>query len=297
MAYSDGTHPGFQIPWTELLSGPGADACPDYTPAEWPEPVQVQVQLPEPVPEPEPTPVPIHRPPAAPAPRPHVRRTLFRESADPRQQIERVRAPLLACHRVAFLGTPAAPGDASAGLPVALGAQLAEHRCHQVAVLDLAPPRPDAAAPTPPHALSALLTAAPLPDAFRHVGGRLALLTARPEHPYADHRQSLADLGTHYPLVLADATGAGDDARQAVVAAADQVVIRADASVAGARTASAQLDRLAAEGRGDLARGAVVAFTPARGGGGGPPPRPPPAPPPPPGAAPPVTGRPPGRAG
>ncbi|MEU8510582.1 hypothetical protein AB0C76_03185 [Kitasatospora sp. NPDC048722] len=201
----------------------------------------------------------------------HAPRKLFRESADPRQQIERVRTPLLACHRVAFLGTPAAPADASAGLAVALGALLAEHRCHQVAVLDLAPPRPDAAAPTPPHALSALLTAAPLPDAFRHVGGRLALLTARPEHPYADHRQSLTDLGTHYPVVLADATGAGDDARQAAVAsAADQVVIRADASLAGARTASALLDRLAAEGRGELARGAVVAFTPAPSGAPGP---------------------------
>ncbi|MBV6701893.1 hypothetical protein KV557_33130 [Kitasatospora aureofaciens] len=103
------------------------------------------------------------------------------------------------------------------------------------------------------------------------MGGRLTLLTVRPDGPWpgvgdAGYRQALTGLSGHYPVVLSDATGAPEDARQAAVALADQVVIRADASVAGARTASDLLDRLAAEGRGELARGGVVVFAPARSG-------------------------------
>ncbi|MFD0278113.1 hypothetical protein ACFVHB_29985 [Kitasatospora sp. NPDC127111] len=199
-----------------------------------------------------------------------------------RRLVDRIRTPLLGCHRITVLGRPA--DTRRGGVTVALGALLARHRPDHVVVLDLAEPHP--AAPTAPgrparpdagaraghwagpRTPGELFAAVPVPeDPPERPAGRLDVLAVRPDLPSpaldADrYRQAVATLSGAYPLVLTDASAAPVDVQRAAAGLADQLVICADASAAGAAAVSTLLDRLAAEGHGGLVAGAVSVFTP-----------------------------------
>ncbi|MFE7633173.1 hypothetical protein ACFU7Z_04065 [Kitasatospora sp. NPDC057518] len=263
MAYSDGT----------AGAGGTAQAAPDYSPAVWPEPVALLPPLPRLPPRPldplgtvlippaerrpstrEPAvgpssaaPLPFLPPsppalaplPAPPVPRldtdrPRTLRLALPGGGEARRRrlLDRVRAPLRTRHRIAVLGGPAE------GATALLGALLAEHRAHPVLVLT---------------------TAGPAGSECR-TGGRV-LRSVRPDP--AALREALGEADGHYPVVLADTTGAPAEVRLAAVEHADRLLLCAPASATGARTADALLDHLAALGHHGLARGAVAAFTPA----------------------------------
>ncbi|MET8546766.1 hypothetical protein ABZW03_40050 [Kitasatospora sp. NPDC004799] len=178
--------------------------------------------------------------PAVPVQRPGTDRPRARRLALPgggetrrRQLLERVRVPLRACHRIAVLGGPA---DGVAGV---LGALLAEHRAEPVLVLS---------------------TTGPAGSECR-TGGGLVLRSVRPDP--AALREALGEAGGDYPVVLTDATGTPAEVQLAAAEQADHLVLCAQASAAGARTADALLDHLTALGRDGLVRGAAAAFTPA----------------------------------
>ncbi|WP_406207979.1 hypothetical protein OH807_35885 [Kitasatospora sp. NBC_01560] len=234
------------------------------------------------------TPAPATPAPAGPGPGPQRGRALRLPfaggtEARRRQLVERTRTPLLGCHRIALLGPPA---DArQAGIAVALGAQLARYRPDRVVVLDLAAPYPGGPGTALPHshpqahphphaerwagrwALGELFAAAPLPAPAERPAGTLEVLTLRPDLPppaldAARYRQALGTLSGDYPLILSDASAAPDDVQQAAAGLADRLVICAGASAAGARAASAQLERLTARGPGGPAD-SIVVFVPA----------------------------------
>ncbi|MFI2609744.1 hypothetical protein [Kitasatospora sp. NPDC018619] len=204
--------------------------------------------VPPAAPAPPAAPVPPAAPasPAAPVPpvpparhpgpeRPRPRRLTLPGSAEARRRglLERVRVPLRACHRIAVLGGPAD------GLAAALGTLLAEHRAEPVLVLS---------------------TTGPAGSECR-TGGRLVLRSVAPDP--AALRRALDEAGGHYPVILADTAGAPAGVQLAAVDHADQLLLRAQASATGARTADALLDHLTALGRHDLVHGAAAVFTPA----------------------------------
>ncbi|MFE7525170.1 MinD/ParA family protein [Kitasatospora sp. NPDC057542] len=267
MAFSDGA----------AGAGTTTPAAPDYSPAAWPEPVPLLPRSPldplgtvlippaerqlftrdltvEPTSAaPQPAVPPTEPPPggqgawaapgllpAPPAQRPGTDRPRARllplpgsGEARRRRLLERVRVPLRACHRIAVLGGPAE------GAVTVLGALLAEHRADPVLVLTTAGSAGSECRP----------------------GGRLVLRSVRPDP--AALREALGESGGHYPVVLADTTGAGAEVQLAAVEHADQLVLCAPASAAGARTADALLDHLTALGHDGLVRGAAAVFTPA----------------------------------
>ncbi|MEU1285424.1 hypothetical protein [Kitasatospora sp. NPDC005856] len=265
MAFSDGT----------AGAGSTTQAAPDYSPAAWPEPVALlprrpldplgtvlippaerqlftrapEIQAPPAAPQPllPPTPTPLGgsgawaAPGPAPArPRPATDHPRTRRLALPgggearrRRLVERVRVPLRACHRIAVLGGPAE------GAAAVLGALLAEHRADPVLVLS---------------------TAGPAGSECR-TGGRLVLRSVRPDP--AALREALDEAGGHYPVVLADTTAAPAEVQLAAVEQADHLLLCAQASAGGARTADALLDHLTGLGHDGLVRGATAVFTPA----------------------------------
>ncbi|MEV7354046.1 hypothetical protein [Kitasatospora sp. NPDC091276] len=272
MAFSDGT------------PDDGAAATPerpDYTPAAWPEPVPLlprqpldplgtvlippaerrlftrapapQAQPPAPPGDPTPTAllaVPTPSPATAPAARqdraahPRALRLPFGGGTEARRRrlVERIRTPLRSCHRIALLGRPAG------GVPVTLGALLAQHRPDPVIVLDLA----DASRVS--HADRRILD--------RSAAGRLDILAVRPDTPGPAFRDALTDLSGRYPMILSDTTAAAGDVQLTAVELADQLVICEHASADGARNASALIDHLTFRGHGDLVRGGTVVFVP-----------------------------------
>ncbi|MFD4656750.1 hypothetical protein ACFWP2_14120 [Kitasatospora sp. NPDC058444] len=263
MAFSDGT----------AGAGTTTPAAPDYSPAAWPEPVALlprrpldplgtvlippaerqlftrapEIQAPPAAPRPLLPPAPPGDsgawaapgpPPTRPRPetdRPRTRRLALPGGGEARRRhlVERVRVPLRACHRIAVLGGPAE------GAAAVLGALLAEHRADPVLVLS---------------------TAGPAGSECR-TGGRLVLRSVRPDP--AALREALDEAGGHYPVVLADTTGAPAEVQLAAVDQADHLLLCAQASAGGARTADALLDHLTALGHDGLVRGATAVFTPA----------------------------------
>ncbi|MFJ6618743.1 hypothetical protein ACIQOW_14345 [Kitasatospora sp. NPDC091335] len=267
MAFSDGT-PG---------AGTAAPAAPDYSPAAWPEPVTLRPRHPLdplgtvliPPPErqlftrppavgppsaapwpPSPPAVPPAGgegartapgpPPAPTAPQPGADSPRSRRLALPgggearrRRLLDRVRVPLRACHRIAVLGAPAT------GVAGVLGALLAEHRADPVLVLS---------------------TTGPAGSECR-TGGRLVLRCVPPDP--AALREALGAAGGHFPVILADTTGADAGTQLAAAGQADQLVLCEQASATGARNTDALLDHLTALGHDGLARGATTVFTPA----------------------------------
>ncbi|MFJ3216376.1 MinD/ParA family protein [Kitasatospora sp. NPDC086801] len=269
MAFSDGTPDEGAAAATER---------PDYTPAAWPEPVPLLPRQPldplgtvlippterrlfarTPAPKaklpgaPALTAVPAApalAPAAAPAARqegaahPRALRLPFGGGTEARRRrlVERIRTPLRSCHRIALLGRPAE------GVPVTLGALLAQHRPDPVIVLDLA----DAARVS--HADRRILD--------RSAAGRLDILAVRPDTPGPAFRDALTDLSGRYPMILSDTTAAAGDVQLTAVELADQLVICEHASADGARNASALIDHLTSRGHGDLVRGGTVVFAP-----------------------------------
>ncbi|MFF4380795.1 hypothetical protein [Kitasatospora sp. NPDC001547] len=279
MAFSDGT----------AGTGCTAPAAPDYSPAAWPEPVALLPRRPldplgtvlipaaerqlftrvstaealstaprpaAPATEPPaglggtrtaPGPPPLPPvPPAPPAPlappvqhpgpdRPRARRLALPGGGESRRQrlLERIRVPLRDHHRTAVLG-----GTAE-GVAAVLGALLAEHRADPVLVLS---------------------TTGPAGSECR-TGGRLVLRSVRPD-PTA-LREALGEAACHYPVVLTDTTGAPAEVQLAAADQADHLVLCAQASATGARTADTLLDHLTALGHDGLVRGAAAAFVPA----------------------------------
>lgn len=200
-----------------------------------------------------------------------------------RRLVDRVRTPLLGCHRITVLG-PAADVRRT-GVTVALGALLAHHRPDRVIAVGLDGThsgRPGAAPQGSlqpgPHAggwaVGDLFAAVPVPAALarppratdRPAGG-LEVLTVRPDLPVpaldgTGYRQVMATLSGQYPLILSDASAAADDVRRAAVELADQLVICARASATGAKDLSSLLEHLVVQGHGESVRGAVIVFSP-----------------------------------
>ncbi|GAB2749243.1 MinD/ParA family ATP-binding protein [Kitasatospora kifunensis] len=200
-----------------------------------------------------------------------------------RRLLESIRTPLHSCHRIAVLGHPARSGQTAVTL--ALGTLLATHRPDRVIAVDLAAPQPaavGAGAGEPALALGDRVRR----ESARTLGDLLAVLpslssyqqlrafTSRAtsglevlaELPGAagtgfdeyGYRQVLSVLSSQYPVVLSDTGTAADGVRQAATELADQLVICASASVAGADGAAGIMDRLVAQGQGELVRDAVT---------------------------------------
>ncbi|MCX4745823.1 hypothetical protein OG455_09850 [Kitasatospora sp. NBC_01287] len=225
-----------------------------------------------------------------PAPRgPRALRLPFAGSQEEqRRLLERIRTPLAGCHRITVLGHAAQTGPSAATL--ALGTLLATHRPDRVIALDLAVPGPGGpGGPGGPdggggqavalghrvrrehtRTLAELLAVLPALGTYQDVrrftsraaSGLevLAELPGAPSHGFDEHgyRQVLATLSSQYPVILSDAGTAADGVRRAAVELADQLVVCASASVAGARGATALLDQLVAQGHGELVRDSVT---------------------------------------
>ncbi|MFJ6378977.1 hypothetical protein ACIQI7_03050 [Kitasatospora sp. NPDC092039] len=178
---------------------------------------------------------PLAPPVQRPGPDRRARRLALPGGGESRRQrlLERIRVPLRDHHRTAVLG-----GTAE-GVAAVLGALLAEHRADPVLVLS---------------------TTGPAGSECR-TGGRLVLRSVRPD-PSA-LREALGEAAGHYPVVLADTTGAPAEVQLAAADQADHLVLCAQASATGARTADTLLDHLTALGHDGLVRGAAAAFTPA----------------------------------
>ncbi|AUY52724.1 hypothetical protein [Streptomyces sp. CB01881] len=207
------------------------------------------------------------------AQRPRMLRLPFAGGAEARRLlVDRIRTPLLGCHRIAVLGRPAE--DRWTGVPVTLGALLSRHRWDRLVVLGLEDRGPRRSVAGPPEGVPASLwavgdvfAAVPGPDGLTRPADRLEVLTTRPG-PWAPvldadrYRHAAGLLGADFPLILSDATAAADDVRQAAVELADQLVICASTSAADATAVSSLLAGLVAQGHGALVRGGTVVFTP-----------------------------------
>ncbi|MFE9429250.1 MinD/ParA family protein [Kitasatospora sp. NPDC006697] len=173
---------------------------------------------------------------------------------EPARQAERIRTPLRRAHRVAVLG--AGPGTGRTVTTTLLGDLLAAHRPDRVIALALG-------TGTGPVGLPA----APTHQDFRRFtelrpsGLELLASGAADE---AGHRRLLDAAASQYPVVLTD-PGGGAPAVRAALAAADQLVICAGATVRGAAGTDALLGWLAAEGFADRVAAGLLVVAPVRG--------------------------------
>jgi MinD-like ATPase involved in chromosome partitioning or flagellar assembly len=197
-----------------------------------------------------------------------------REIAE-RGRLARIRVPLARPHRVAVASLKGGVGKTT--VTALLGLVLAEHRGDRVVALDA---NPDAG--TLAERLSGesavtvrdLLDDLPTVDSWTAVSrytslaGRLQVLASE-QDPAAgeafrrdEYEQVSAVLARYFSVVLTDSsTGMVHSAMEGTLALADSLVVVGSQTVDGAGRASRTLDWLAAQGRSDLVRNAVIVLS------------------------------------
>lgn len=196
-----------------------------------------------------------------------------------RRLLESIRTPLHGCHRIAVLGHPAGTGQTAVTLT--LGTLLAANRPDRVIALDLAGAGSGGPAKNlgarvrreTTRSLGDLLAVLPSLNSYQQLraftsraASGLEVLAELPGAPGAGfdeygYRQVLSVLSSQYPVILSDTGTALEGVRRAAVELADQLVICASASVAGADGATATLDQLVAQGHGELVRTSVTVIS------------------------------------
>jgi MinD-like ATPase involved in chromosome partitioning or flagellar assembly len=231
-------------------------------------------------------------PPRRRAPAPGWRRTVYRASGGlvrvpasaaetrRRDMISRARTPVAAGHyRIAVLSLKGGVGKTT--ITMGLGSMLAAMRGDRIIAVDASPDRgtlSDKLVPQTPATIRDLLDEreqilryADVRAFTSQAPSRLEVL-ASSRDPAAtvafgeqDYREACAVLERYYSICITDCgTGLLHSAMAGVLGLADQIVLVSTASVDGARSASACMDWLAAQGHHDLVRNGVVAVTASR---------------------------------
>ncbi len=194
--------------------------------------------------------------------------------------ISRARTPVAAGHyRIAVLSLKGGVGKTT--ITMGLGSMLAAMRGDRIIAVDASPDRgtlSDKLAPQTPATIRDLLDEreqilryADVRAFTSQAPSRLEVL-ASSRDPAAtvafgeqDYREACAVLERYYSICITDCgTGLLHSAMAGVLGLADQIVLVSTASVDGARSASACMDWLAAQGHHDLVRNGVVAVTASR---------------------------------